>query len=445
MTEILQNLPLNLLSSVSAYLGLAATIVFLQSFYDPEIRWNNRKALIIGIFMIFDFVLGLFFYDNLLILFLYFVAYSIIPVYDCNRKFVKALKILLTQFVFFICSTNAIMVALAYTMPDYNPESLEITAMESYTTDIVNIIFLGCVFLYLNRRIAGRGLFIPATKKEHRLIMVYFLYSFILFVSGCISVEARKQVFPQPLQIIMAVSMVILSAVLPVFIYRNRISEYYRATTEYQRVYLEAELKHFQQYKYAQEETKRFRHDIKNNLLCLYEMLGNDKCEEAKEYLCNLLGDVQSLSQKYVSGDEMLDSIIASKAFVMEQKGIGFILDGVLAGGLGLEPIDICSIFANALDNAIEATEKLEISKKQITMKLKATDRLWFVTIENTLDNDVDVSLIFSKNGYTSKTDRENHGIGTYNMKRTVEKYGGFINADCKNNMFKLEIMLSRN
>ena len=80
--------------------------------------------------------------------------------------------------------------------------------------------------------------------------------------------------------------------------------------------------------------------------------------DKAKEYLNTLLGDVRAMSPKYNTGDEMLDCIVGMKSAKMEEQGIDFTLEGVIDGGLGMKPMDICSIFANAFDNAIEACEK---------------------------------------------------------------------------------------
>lgn len=433
-----------LLSEVASYLLIAAVIVFLQSFYDPDIKWNKKKALLLGIIASADLTVSLILPDNIIIPVLLIFATIVISVIDSGKgKVIKALKVLFTEILFLISTTNATMVVSAFISPNYDIESLETTPFEDYTSVIINIIFFGAVFLYLRLRIAGKGLFIPTTKKERIFMGIYLFYSFVLFCVTAISVENKVNAYPNALEVMMAVNTILLTILLPLFIYRNRISSFFRESTEYQKIYIEAELKHFQQYKSAQEETKRFRHDIKNNLICLSEMLSQGKTEEGAEYLRTLVGEVHSLSQKYVSGDEMLDSIISSKACVMEEAHIDFSLEGVLAGGLNLEAIDICSIFANALDNAIEANSVLNSDKKFIRMKLKATNKLWLIHITNPVVKDINPEQLFN-NGYTTKKDKKHHGIGTFNIKRGVEKYGGAVKAKCEDNIFTLEIILPK-
>ncbi len=191
--------------------------------------------------------------------------------------------------------------------------------------------------------------------------------------------------------------------------------------------------------------TKPIQCEKLNNLLCMNEMLRLGRTEDATEYLQGLIDTADTLSAKYVSGDEILDCILAAKASDMERKSIVFKLDGVLAGGLSWKPIDVCNVFANALDNAIEACENMPTEQRIITMKLKATPQFWFIRIQNPVAKHVDVSRLFQeKSGYTSKSNSLQHGIGTYNMKRTVERYGGIVKAECKDNQFILEFMIDK-
>ena len=438
------NVVINILYEIGGYFSYAAVIVFLQTFYDPDIKWNKRKALIIGIISVVDFINITFCNENMIAsLILIFITIGTL-VLDCGKgKIRKAFKILTTQFMFSLATTNATIAVSAFITPNYSLESIETTVFEDISTAVVYMLFFGSVFLYLRLKITGKGLFIPVTKKETVFISCYFFYVFVLFVVTAISVENRVNPYPDALNIVMAINTILLTTLLPVFIYRNRISEFFRESMEYQKVYIDAELRHFQQYKSAQEETKRFRHDIKNHLICINEMLSQGKTEEGSQYLKSLLGEVRSFSQKYVSGDEMLDSIISSKADVMEKSEIEFILEGVLAGGLNLEAVDICCIFANAIDNAIEANSAIGLKEKYVKMYLKATDKLWLIRIANPVVVDFDTIRLFN-NGYTTKNDKKHHGIGTFNIKRVVEKYGGAVEAKCRDNIFTLEILLPR-
>lgn len=430
-----------LLGIVSSFYIFATVVIFLHCFYDRNFQWTKKKAILLFFLAFFENISIMFCIENILLETLVIISYPIIAIYDYQgNKMRGAFRFLKVYFVSVLCITSAAMVSMYCILPNYDIESEELNVMELLIVNVIGCVFFGVVFHYLYERIYKQGLFIPCGKREKIFTTAYTVVSLVFF---CLIFTVGKN-DRIPL-VIMAFSVIVFATMFPIGLYYTRISEYYRERTQYQEVYIHAELAHFQQYKQAQEETRRFRHDIRNNLLCMNEMLKNGKTQETIEYLESLLDTANNLSTRYVSGDEILDCIIASKVSVMEKKDISFSLDGVLAGGLSWKPVDICSVFANALDNSIEACEKLPKEQRKISLKIKATPRFWFVNIQNPVEKNVDTGRLFlEKGGYTSKNNSGQHGMGTYNMKHTVESYGGMLKAECSDNQFVLEIMIDK-
>ena len=213
--------------------------------------------------------------------------------------------------------------------------------------------------------------------------------------------------------------------------------------------YIYAELDYLNHYKKKQEETRMFRYDIINNLAMLSSMYDDKKYDEAGEYLGSLLGEVSAMSPKYVTGDEMLDCIVGMKSTKMEESGIHFSVDGIVDGGLGMKPVDVCSVFANAMDNAIEACEKIPPdSDRWISLSMKKTDKFFSVKLCNTMPEDEEKSMIalklFEDERVTTKKDKSLHGYGTQKMKATISKYDGIEKVETENGVFKLSILIPR-
>ncbi len=219
--------------------------------------------------------------------------------------------------------------------------------------------------------------------------------------------------------------------------------------TVIQEGYISAELEYIDQYKRSQEETRAFRHDIVNNMSLLSAMMGEGKYEEAKQYLNDLLGNVRGMSPKYVTGDEMLDCLVGMKAGRMEEAGIAFSIDGVADGGLSMKLTDICSIFANALDNAIEACENMpEGRERTIRLEIKKTGQFFAIKLINTYEESREGfalgKLFDGKERRTSKKDKNLHGYGTQNIMATVEKNNGILKSEAKEGLFILSVMIPR-
>lgn len=247
-------------------------------------------------------------------------------------------------------------------------------------------------------------------------------------------------------RILLAVFVPLMTILLPVafivFIHRKRLKE----QSISQANYLEAELEYINSYKKRENDTRIFRREIAEKLTSIDELFEKDDIPAAQEKIEEMLGGIRALSPKFVTGDEMLDLIVSMKASVMDQAGIKFTCDGVVDGGLNMKPFDVCGIFANALDNAIEACRSVGKDKDlKVDMNITRTPAFFLIKISNSCLPDVDASKLFVDGEvFTTKKDRSLHGIGTQNIKNAVESYGGMVKAKAENSVFELSITLPR-
>ena len=100
------------------------------------------------------------------------------------------------------------------------------------------------------------------------------------------------------------------------------------------------------------------------------------------------------------------------------------------------EPLDISAIFGNALDNAIEASEKVSESMRLITAKAARIHDMLVVAVENNM------LLDGPGDGRTSKEDTFLHGFGLSNIRKAAEKYDGQCTVKAKDGKFVLKIMI---
>lgn len=465
-----------ILIALKQFATASAIILFCHSFYDAGFCWSKKKCIVLlavslltaaivtyfehGVFSYISYILltiaavydyrgkkktGFIFF--ILLIYLLYGWSNLVGRAGYNLIFPEAGNIFSSAPSFFTFEEMQSWFVMSdeeflemYASLDTNMQPLVVSDSMNVFSNILGIIFFGSASLYLYYRLYRYGIIIKCPNQDLYYIIGYHALSMTIFLCFVLFGVESRITFG-----ILSVMSMLLALLFPLFVYSTRISEFYRDRTAAQEQYMQAELAHFQQYRQTQEETSRFRHDIRNNLLCINSMLQQGKSEEASDYLTDLMTIVESLSKKYVTGDPLLDSIVGVKAQAMEQNSIHFELDGVLAGGLQWKPMDICSVFANAIDNAIEATMKVEPEKRCICMNIKSTPQFWFVTITNPVAEAVDISKIFQKNGgYTSKSKSDQHGIGTYNMKYTVESYGAMLKAECTEETFTLEIMIDK-
>ena len=194
-----------------------------------------------------------------------------------------------------------------------------------------------------------------------------------------------------------------------------------------------------QQYAYYQDKLKdeeRIRsiyHDMKNHLLVLESRQNTEETRQMAKTLRSQIADYED----YVhTGNEFLDIILKDKAVKVREKQIDFSAMVDFHGIDFMEPLDISTIFGNAIDNAIEASENLPEYKRLITVKAERVRDMLLITIEN---NTLPGNHLTEG---TTKKDRFVHGFGIPNIKKAVEKYSGQCSFQQEERVYRLKILI---
>lgn len=189
--------------------------------------------------------------------------------------------------------------------------------------------------------------------------------------------------------------------------------------------YLKAQLEHFRTYQETQKEVRRIHHDMKNQTSCLFSLISEKRFEEAENYIIELNDRVHYIDKELHSGNYITDAILNEKNAVARRENIQINVDGIL-GGLKMEPVDICTIFSNALDNCIESLSGSVLDHKQIQIELKTKNSMHFFRFINPVEDEK--YTLYNRSILTTKKDNINHGFGIGNIKMAVEKYNGTMN-----------------
>ena len=375
------------------------------------------------------------------------IIFSLIVYRD--KKILRTIETLLCTFV--IAQYWGEVMEYAYTyMYGYDLETAESDlttglSIASLVYCLIRLALAVLLFIILYYKFYQKGRFI---KIDMKYVFILIAWEIVLFIVPVIPfMEAFDNTGREKaMGVLIAFFILFVGIVVPVILTILVARRYMAEKNIQQEKYMNAQLEYIRQYKDSQTATRAFRHDIINNLQLMDIMMKDGKNEEAREHLETLLGSIKALSPKNITGDEMLDSIVSMKTARMEELGIKYSSDGVLDGGLNMKPMDICSIFANAFDNAIEACTRLPKSApKSIDLNIRRTDKFYHLKLENTSINETDTTTLFDEaSHYTSKDDENIHGFGTKNMKHALEKYGGMLKADAGKGKFILTIIIPR-
>ena len=221
--------------------------------------------------------------------------------------------------------------------------------------------------------------------------------------------------------------------------YRKR-AKHFQVISENYKQQFDAEYAYFKEYKNENKEISKFRHDWKNHMIVIQGLLEQGDMEEAKAYFNEVSGKADVSKWKVVTGNETLDMILASKMVMMQEKGIEFHFTGSLTGISYMKPADLCIVFSNLIDNAIEAAEQCD--KKEICVKVTHSPEYCLCVIENTVIEKVipDEKGLLS----TTKEDMYNHGIGLQNVKEILQKYSSELELESDERFFRVKILFQK-
>ena len=170
----------------------------------------------------------------------------------------------------------------------------------------------------------------------------------------------------------------------------------------------------------TQTELQKTAHDMKNALLAVLGTVSDGNAPAAEGKLRDMLQVATDSLQTVYTGRATVDAMLNVKVRRMREKHIRFEPICFLRKEMALDDIDFCIFLGNALDNAIEACEKLPEEKRYIQLKLLESDG----TLSCSMENPTDGAL--PENGArTTKRDRRRHGFGLENMREIVRKNGG--------------------
>lgn len=197
----------------------------------------------------------------------------------------------------------------------------------------------------------------------------------------------------------------------------------------------ELEKESYQRMLKTNDQLRRMRHDIKNHLLYVRNVIENNEIEKAEKYIIDVENELEEIEKYMVSGNRMIDYILTEK--LSEHKNITFVCTGSFAGLNKIDQLDLAVMFGNLIDNAIEAVENED--EKIIEIKLSNYINYCNIIISNPISESV---LKVNPKLNTTKNNKIEHGWGLRSVRSIVDKYNGIFEAFEDHSKFNVHISL---
>lgn len=190
----------------------------------------------------------------------------------------------------------------------------------------------------------------------------------------------------------------------------------------------------------TQNKVKRIYHDMSNHMMCIKTM--SSEQADLNNYIDEISKDLNEFKEIYNTGNMILDIILNEKQVKCNESNIKFSCDINFSKCSLIEMTDVCSIFSNILDNAIEACNKISNGEKYIKIRGTVVKSYYVIRCENSKINKVKMR---NNKIITSKKDKFIHGIGLKSVKSSLKKYDGELEVNDFENEFLVQIYIPIN
>ena len=196
----------------------------------------------------------------------------------------------------------------------------------------------------------------------------------------------------------------------------------------------------YQQYKLSRESIEMINykyHDLKHQIAVLRS---ESDPEKRNAFLNQMEEEIKQYELQNKTGNSVLDTVLTSKSMYCNKHGITLtsVVDGKLLEFMDV--MDICSIFGNALDNAMESVLKISDKEKRlIHVTVSRQKSFLLIRIENYYEGGIEME---EGNLTTTKAEKQFHGYGIKSIRYIVNKYDGAVYINTEDQWFDLKILI---
>lgn len=194
---------------------------------------------------------------------------------------------------------------------------------------------------------------------------------------------------------------------------------------------------HMEQLRDIVADYHHLRHDMKNHIACMDRLLSQEKYDDLKKYFYSLSKDIYALDNQIETGNEIVNQVINMKYATSRRLNIPMEIQAAIPKTLDIPDHLLCSVLSNLLDNAIEASAKIQ--NPEISIKVTMVKGYLSITVQNRIEEWQRETALSHK---TTKSKPQLHGLGLSIVQETVQKYNGISSFEIENDIYTASIML---
>lgn len=189
---------------------------------------------------------------------------------------------------------------------------------------------------------------------------------------------------------------------------------------------MELERAHYRTIQERREDLARIRHDFNNQLATVSLLIQSGEESDAQSMLRQLGENIAATREEPYCSVPVINAVLTEKTALCKKEDVQLEVALELPDTLTIDPLHLCSIFANLLDNAAKAAKDTEAPTILLSSAV-AGDYLFIKTINPSLP---------------PKTPDKGHGYGSKILKQLSAKYDGSYQTSYENGIFTAVVSL---
>ena len=265
-------------------------------------------------------------------------------------------------------------------------------------------------------------------------VFIVFLTAFEFFIMYCLT-QSKVSVNGKTL-IIIVTGFVVLNVYAAYIV--NAVAIGYKDKYELEAIKMQNKIQsnHYEELNNKYIETQCMIHDIEKHISAIESLSKRNNFAEADQYTLKLRDELKRYKNIFECSNKILSAVMSQKISIAESKGITVTTEIENLTLDFMDETDITSIFANLMDNAIEACEEVK-KDKSISIKMRKINDFIYIDLINSFSGD-----IVKSNGKYATTKDGHKGYGLVSIQMAIEKYNGYMITEQENEKFISEILI---
>jgi len=173
------------------------------------------------------------------------------------------------------------------------------------------------------------------------------------------------------------------------------------------------------------------------------DFVDSDDMDGIREYLSEIRTQIPENKLWQYCANPVLNSLLGSYAERCENLGIKLAVSLAMPETLSIPNYELCIIFGNLLENAVEACEKLEGGGKIELVVRTQEDSLFAIMVKNSYNGELSADSGQLAGGGLPASTKKGGGFGLRSVRAVSDRYDGHMLTEWDSDMFTVYVMLN--